>query len=57
MIGLIKTEIKRDLTQCAAVSEASNNSEEVEEQLEGQHNAAASDNFDSENETLNKDHD
>ena len=49
VIGLIESEIERDLTQRAIASEAPTDSEE----LEGQDNDAVSDDFDSENEDLN----
>ncbi len=57
VIGLIETEIERDLTQRAAVSEIPTNSKEVGEQLEGQDNDAVSDDFDSENEDVDEEQD
>ena len=55
VIGLIETEIERDLTQRTTVSEAQTYSEEVGEQLEEHGNVAVSDNFGSENEALDED--
>lgn len=49
VIGLIETEIERDLTQRATVSEEQTDSEELEEQ----DNDAVSDDFDGEDEDLN----
>lgn len=58
MIELIDNEIKRDLTQRVAVSEAPTDSEEVEEQYEELEGADFSDDFDGDDEeTENLDED
>ena len=57
VIGLIETEIERDLTQRVAISAAPTDSEEVDGQLEGQDNVAVSDDFDSESEDVDEEQD
>ncbi|MDE6728112.1 MAG: hypothetical protein K2J80_09280 [Oscillospiraceae bacterium] len=52
MIGLIETEIERDLKQRATASEETTDFEENEKRLEGQNDDAVSDDFDGEDEDL-----